>query len=72
MWNQPYLSAGLNLNRRSNSLNSATDLGKQINQMTKRLISILQFFQFEFNHVLFPTLTIIKFYFIFIFLYLFI
>jgi len=23
-WNQPYLSRGLNLNRRSNSLNSAT------------------------------------------------
>ena len=24
-WNQPYLIRGLNLNRRSNSLNSATD-----------------------------------------------
>ena len=24
-WNQPYLSRGLNLNHRSNSLNSATD-----------------------------------------------
>ena len=24
-WNQPYLNRGLNLNRRSNSLNSATD-----------------------------------------------
>ena len=25
MWNQPYLSRGLNLNRRSNSLNSSTE-----------------------------------------------
>ena len=30
-WNQPYLSRGLNLNRRTNSLNSATDLINLIN-----------------------------------------
>ena len=29
-WNQPYLSRGLNLNRRSNSLNSATNLLLQL------------------------------------------
>ena len=32
-WNQPYLNRGLNLNRRSNSLNSATE---QIANFTNR------------------------------------
>ena len=38
-WNQPYLSHGLNLNRRSNSLNSATGqedmLGQNMDRTTR-------------------------------------
>ena len=33
-WNQPYLNRGLNLNRRSNSLNSATGMSHNLSSPT--------------------------------------
>ena len=41
-WNQPYLNRGFNLNHRSNSLNSATDLSnKFLNLVIKTLILVM-------------------------------